>query len=356
MFKLSKAFVRRTKGVTLTILVIATILILSAALNFVLHVRTVDRAALGISPKEETAACPRTIPNFYSTYVSEVAANDHLLYAIASYEAYGDPKLKFFLVDKYDTAFSRLTSGERDGLHYDAYIKEAGNPTVLVAFRGTVSSSWRDWLANLSWFTGLIPVENEYTIARHMFASIREDVRSRFWDKPFSYVATGHSLGGGLAQHVAAGFPCVDAVVFDASFVTNTFVYANPFEQSITIHLYDKGDELTMLRHKLGLVERDSNTYRWYPLKLVPCGLGQLCHPMNPFVIGMARAAVECQLARTQDCWIPSADTRAQDIYCPSADGINDPLCKHVLRRLRIRYGNQWNFPSGMHSPTAAEP
>jgi hypothetical protein len=336
MFKFSKIFMKRTKVVILTILIIAGALTSSAALNFILHVRTVDRASLGIFPAEEKTACARTIPKFYSTYVSEVAANDHLLYGIASYEAYGDPKLKFFLVDKYEKAFSRLASGEREGLHYDAYIRETGIPTVLVAFRGTVSTSWRDWFANFSWFTGVIPIENEYAVARQVFASIREQVKSRSGDRPVSYVATGHSLGGGLAQHVAAGFPCVDAVVFDASFVTNTFVYANPFEQSITIHLYDKDDELTKLRHKLGLAEHDSSTYRWYPIKLVPCGPGQLCHPMNPFVIGMARAAVECQIARTKDCWIPSADTRAQDIYCPSADGINDELCKSVLRRLRI--------------------
>jgi len=162
-------------------------------------------------------------------------------------------------------------------------------------------------------------------------------VKKHFGDSPVAYVATGHSLGGGLAQHVAAGFPCVDAGVFDASFVKNTFVYAQPFEQSITIHIYDKHDELTNLRHRLGLAEHDSSTYRWYPIELVPCPPGKLCHAMNPFVIGMARLVLDCQIIRTKECTIPGADTRAQGIYCPSADGINDTeFCGSALRRLGI--------------------
>lgn len=305
------------------------------AINYLAHAHSIDRAALGITAEQASAVCPKTIPGFYTTYVSERMANDHLLYAIASNEAYEDPLLKFFLVEKYDGAFSKFDAGERDGLRYEAYIRRSGTPTVLVAFRGTQGTSWRDWFANFSWITGALPVENEYAVAREVFKSVRERALVELGGGPVSFVATGHSLGGGLAQHVAAGFPCVDAVVFDASFVTNVFQFAAPFDKSVTIHIYDKDDELTWLRH-LFLVQRDSDTYRWYPTKLVPCGKS-LCHAVTPFVIGMARAAVECQIGRPADCLIPKSDTRAQDIYCPSQDGIKDELCRPVLQRLGIQ-------------------
>ncbi|HMA71223.1 MAG TPA: hypothetical protein VKP67_07025 [Xanthobacteraceae bacterium] len=110
MFKLSKKFRKTTKVIILTVLIIAGVLCLSAAFNFMLHAGTIDRASLGISPAEEKTACKRTIPKFYPEYVPEVAANDHLLYGVASYEAYGDPKVKFFLVEKYDKEFSRVNT------------------------------------------------------------------------------------------------------------------------------------------------------------------------------------------------------------------------------------------------------
>src|SRR5262252_190054 len=64
----------------------------------------------------------------------------------------------------------KLASGDRGGLHYDALIRKSEIPTVLVAFCGTVATSWRDWFANFSWFTGLIPIENEYAVARQVLS------------------------------------------------------------------------------------------------------------------------------------------------------------------------------------------
>src|SRR4051795_7442395 len=56
--------------------------------------------------------------------------------------------------------------------------------------------------------------------------------------------------GGGIAQHIAYGFPCASAVVFVTSFVTNTYYYEQPYEPVI-VHLHDRGDELTKLRRTL---------------------------------------------------------------------------------------------------------
>lgn len=334
-----RSFVRKLL-LGLGILVLASCCL--AAANVLIHRHSIDRTALGITAEQAGAVCPKTIPHFYKKYVPEVMANDHLLYAIASNEAYGDPALKFFLVEKYDKNFSKFDTGDRGGVRYTAYIKRSGTPTVLVAFRGTRATNWRDWFANFSWITGALPIENEYAIARDAFRSVREKALAELNGVPVSFVVTGHSLGGGLAQHVAAGFPCVDAVVFDASFVTNVFEYVSPFETSVTIHIYDTGDELTRLRSYL-FTQKDSPTYRWYPTTLSPCKESSadekrprpLCHAITPFTIGMAGTVLDCQIRRTAECGIPSSDTRAQDVYCPS-DGIRDEVCLPALARLGI--------------------
>jgi hypothetical protein len=311
------------------------VLVLLLCINIVFRFHSISRASLLVS-WSELNDCKHKTPNFYDMYVSERMANDHLIYAIAANEAYGDERLKYFRVEKYSDRFAKFSSGELNGLRYESYI-DRDDAVVILAFRGTQINSPRDWFSNFSWFTGAFGMDDEYTQARRVFISIRQRLKDQFGDRAFSFVTTGHSLGGGLAEHIAKGFPCVDAVVFDSSPVTNAFLYAEPFGEAITIHIYDKNDELTTLSHLL-FTERDSPTYRWYPIKLVPCQPpNTLCHAMNPFVIGMARDVVECQIQRSQECLIPNNDIRAQNTYCPAADGIHDPLCKDVLRRLHLK-------------------
>src|SRR4051794_17343986 len=79
-----------------------------------------------------------------------------------------------------------------------------------------------------------------YDTARSEFRAIRAFVKERLGERDVSYITTGHSLGGGIAQHIAYGFPCVSAVVFDTFFVTNTYYYEQPYEPVI-VHLHDLG-------------------------------------------------------------------------------------------------------------------
>lgn len=112
------------------------------------------------------------------------------------------------------------------GLMYYAWDREVGNQTfVAVAFRGT-SGQWTDWSrGNLWWVTRTLPMDNQYERAReHMDRLIKHYEHAALANgqqKP-RFVVTGHSLGGGLAQHILYAFPerVEQAIVFDSSPVT----------------------------------------------------------------------------------------------------------------------------------------
>jgi hypothetical protein len=111
-------------------------------------------------------------------------------------------------------------------------------PSVAVAFGGTVSGNLMDWRSNLRWLLRKIPFyEDEYTETVNVFgpAFVKEFTKRMngldgdHLSKATIY-ATGHSLGGGLAQQFAYALPRENAVpqvkqvhAFDSSPVTGFF-------------------------------------------------------------------------------------------------------------------------------------
>ena len=79
---------------------------------------------------------------------------------------------------------------------------------MVIAFRGT--SNTPDWLyGNLWWFTRFFIKDNQYSRSTKLLEAVlkqlNEDAQRAGKPSP-KIVATGHSLGGGLAQHALYNF------------------------------------------------------------------------------------------------------------------------------------------------------
>ena len=181
-----------------------------------------------------------------------------LPYAIASLNAYGGTGRRSGDLTKYDPTWTVL--GEPvslpNGLGYMTFSRTVNNEDhVIVAFRGTdllAEDGWlglipepTDAIANTSWITQWFNPWDQYRGAREAFAEIRKQAFSRAGGRVVRFHVTGHSLGGGLAIHVARGFPCTSAVVFNASCVTNQIRYAQPYPENQIVDIRENRDWLS---------------------------------------------------------------------------------------------------------------
>lgn len=143
---------------------------------------------------------------------------------------------------------------------------------VIVAFGGTAATSWQDWKANLRWFLEWLPPADEYAVVTNTFVpefASAWRVRSRDpkneWMNSASVIATGHSLGAGLAERFAyalspdRGVPEVKEVYgFDPSPVSGKRESKDWKKRAngLTIYrIYNRGEILATVRSTLMLVE-----------------------------------------------------------------------------------------------------
>ncbi len=123
---------------------------------------------------------------------------------------------------------------------------------AVVVFRGTVASQVDDWLANFHWLHRLTPFDDYYDQARGNIGSVvdmaaRQGCAGRI-------IAVGHSLGGGLAQHVSYADERIrTAYTFDPSFVigTNDFNWLGlkSYPKGAKFdYVYEHGEILAFLR------------------------------------------------------------------------------------------------------------
>jgi Lipase (class 3) len=170
------------------------------------------------------------------------------------------PSLKPRKGERYADAAQRM----RD-VHLRAEVwSNATTRQVVVAFGGTAASSWYDWKSNLRWVL-FFDTHDEYTVLTDSFLPAfvkeyqrQEDDPEGTWLKDARVIATGHSLGGGLAQRFTyslqakSGIPIVKEVyAFDPSPVSGKRGSPDFAEQArgLTIYrIYNRGEILASLR------------------------------------------------------------------------------------------------------------
>jgi hypothetical protein len=314
-----------------------------------------------IEVERELSACKEGQIPIQSTFDSDVGAHDYLPYAVASSEVYGpDGRIDAseFTLDRYGDGWTGTKTSQPllfnkgflpTNLTFEYYIQDKGDKLlVIVAFRGT--TLLRDWLSNASWFLRWLPISDHYDDARTAFRKIRAEVMSMAHGRSVNYVVTGHSLGGGLAIHIAYGFPCVSAVVFNASPVINHHIYQRPFDDAKIVNIVQNCEALGVARALTGgdkpfpylawlqnmfggkYFSRNYHFYN-YDAQINAGDKDKGCiertflgpnpsnnkikrfHNMDNYLQGLARWAIECELGASRPCPFHHFDA-ARRVYC----------------------------------------
>lgn len=262
-------------------------------------------------------------------YNAATVTKEFLLFGIAAENAYladgwdassTDKKSRegnkqLFTVEVYDYNWEFQERINSDvGLSLDYYFNNKDTKVfmVMVAFRGTESFlNWDDMVnGNFSPVTRWLPSKNQYQMAISEFNNIRQKAELSAHGKSIYYFVTGHSLGGGLAQHVAETFPCVSAVVFNTSPITLATWLDPRSRGGYIIDIYENHDPLRIITNifrpairstgavlSLFNIIDDSDAHKSY-YKFGALNMSELPdgsdHSVIPFATGMARMLADC--------------------------------------------------------------
>lgn len=106
----------------------------------------------------------------------------------------------------------------KGSLKIEVWQSERQNIVALV-FRGTIPNIG-SWYANFHWLTWLLPIDNQYNVLKRVLPNLLQELAAFEKDGKI-LIATGHSLGGGLAQHACyLSKRIARAYVFNSSPVT----------------------------------------------------------------------------------------------------------------------------------------
>jgi len=142
------------------------------------------------------------------------------------------------------------------GLEIEVFKKKlsTGKFAILFVFRGTDFEEKEDWTSNLRWFLRFFSRKSDqYDEVKKLIPDILEEILDK--DNAIeSFSATGHSLGGGLAQLAGYTSPRISTVyAFDSSPVTGFYDF-NADERKTNARgmkiyrIYEHGEILAYLR------------------------------------------------------------------------------------------------------------
>lgn len=310
------------------------------------HKITISRAELGIEPDAAENCRPPVIPSFwrqmkgFPNYNGERVANYFGLYAAYASNAYTPSLAEKFDLDPELFGWSQDGSPINVAGGFQAHVLTKDTPDrlyVMVVFRGTDGvTSIPDLVSNASWFTQMINPWDQYRTARQVFQDVRLKALGKARGKAISYLAVGHSLGGGLARHIATAFPCTSAIVFNSSFVSNNFRLAEPYETQI-VDVFEDDDPLSFasLYSKPAEFFRINKQHQWYRVYNVPAMLGQ--HGIFRAAGAMSRIPVRC-LKRT-DCEVNKTSDLEPGYtelsYPNGTPGVQNLLCRAAPPNIR---------------------
>ncbi len=275
----------------------------------------------------------------------QLAANATAEFAVLAANTYFPPDEPALEISGLETAWQKRDSYSTiGGLRLDVYMLEVSSARFKHAFvfRGTDGADdIPDMISNLSWFTQLFNPWDQYRSARNY---VNEYISALPKSAKHSFVAVGHSLGGGIARHVATAFPCTNSVAFNASFVTNEFILRRVFRNS-EMRLFEEGEWLSAIENSVFGQPRVSDvttTREWSRQNLTlpvsnldkdPLSERLRQHKIMFLVAGLGRMSVCCHQAakwRNGYCEIDPSDKRGWNVWCTAFGeeiGAIDGLC-----------------------------
>ncbi|SDO94640.1 hypothetical protein SAMN05428967_0642 [Phyllobacterium sp. YR620] len=270
---------------------------------------TINRDDLAIAVSQSGSCVRPAIPSFwrnyrgYPDYDNELISDYFGIYAAYASNVYAPSNRDRFNLKA--EIFGWAPQGgpiiRPGGFYAELFYKRSPvRLSVMLVIRGKDSAfNLPDLISENTLFTQMINPWDQYRTVRKEFSRIRREAQSGSAGLPVEYIVVGHGLGGGLARHLAAAFPCTAAITFDSTFVSNNRRLAEPYDGQV-VDLFADND----LRSRLAVLPnpraffRISRVHQWYRVR----NAGDFSGPagMQRAAVAMARIPVMCLLR--DDC------------------------------------------------------